>query len=65
MDQEIIELQTRLAFQEESILELSDVTARQQREIWALEQKLELLQQQLEVLAENETAEQEPPPPHY
>jgi SlyX protein len=65
MDSDIIELQTRLAFQEESILELSDVVARQQREIAALTAKLDLLQQQLEVLAETEAAEEEPPPPHY
>ena len=36
MDKEIIELQTRLTFQEQTMLELSDVIARQQREIGEL-----------------------------
>ncbi|MCP5409265.1 MAG: SlyX family protein [Chromatiaceae bacterium] len=67
MDKQIVELQTRLAFQENTILELSDVLARQQREIAALTTKLDLVQQQVIELMQIEPGgrEAEPPPPHY
>lgn len=54
MDNEIVELQTRLAFQEQSIIELSDVLARQQREIAALTAQLDFVQRQVRELTQME-----------
>lgn len=67
MDKEIVELQTRLTFQENTILELSDVLARQQREIAALKAMLDIVQRQVrEVMqTESQTPEEALPPPHY
>jgi len=69
MDNEIVELQTRLAFQEQTILELSDVLARQQREIATLTAKLDIVQRQVREAMETESQApapgDEPPPPHY
>ncbi len=65
-DPEIIELQTRIAFQDGTIQELSDVIARQQRAIETLQKELEELRCQLRALQPSEVAGgSEPPPPHY
>jgi SlyX protein len=67
MDKEIVELQTRLAFQENAILELSDVLARQQGEIAALTAALDSVQMQVReaLQMESQTPAEESPPPHY
>ena len=67
MDDEIVELQSRLAFQEQTILELSDVLARQQTEIDRLKSDLERVQQQFRELLDfqSQLPGEEPPPPHY
>ena len=67
MNEEIIELQTRLAFQEESIIELSDVVARQQKLLDRMQRDLEQLQRQVRALTPQELMDkaEEPPPPHY
>ena len=65
-DPEIIELQTRIAFQDGTLQELSDVIARQQQAIEALQKELEELRCQLRTLQPSEvTGGSEPPPPHY
>lgn len=65
-DPEIIDLQTRIAFQDGAIQQLSDVIARQQQAIEALQKETEELRRQLRALQPSEvTGEKEPPPPHY
>jgi SlyX protein len=63
----IDELETRLALQDQSILELSDEMYRQQRRMGELEDQLRMLTQRLETLAA--PAEARDPadevPPHY
>ncbi len=67
MDDRLIDLETRFAFQEQAIAELSDVVARQQQEIATLGLQLEQLRQRLAALPLSDIArpEEETPPPHY
>jgi SlyX protein len=67
MEERVIELETRLAFQEDAVQHLNQVVARQQRLIDELSQRVELLKRQIQHLAPSplEGGETEPPPPHY
>ena len=67
IEDQIIELQTRLAYQEDAIQQLNDVIVRQQQQIDTLEKRGAELLRRLEALAEAETAElpQDETPPHY
>jgi len=67
MENRLIELETRLAFQDNSLQELNAVVVRQQREIDALTRELETLKAQLRTLAPELVANRadEVPPPHY
>jgi len=66
MNEEIIELQTRIAFQDGTIQELSDIIARQQRTLDELKLDVEELQRQVRALTPSDvTGEEEAPPPHY
>lgn len=68
MDNERLELiETRLAFQEQAIQELSDTVYRQEQAISALEAALELLRNRVGELAESvpEADSDDEPPPHY
>jgi SlyX protein len=67
MENRLIELETRLAFQDNSLQELNAVVVRQQREIDALTRELETLKAQLRTLAPELVANraEEAPPPHY
>ena len=67
MDARIIELETRLAFQEESIHQLNLAISRQQQTIDGLQQQLEELRQRLKATPASplDNATAEPPPPHY
>lgn len=67
MQNRLDELETRLAFQDESLQTLSAEVLRQQREIALLTQEIAALKAQLRSLATDPTAGrgQEPPPPHY
>ena len=67
MENRLIELETRLAFQDNSLQELNTVVVRQQREIDALTRELEMLKAQLRTLAPDLVANRadEAPPPHY
>ena len=61
-----VELETRLAFQEHALQELSDNVARQQAEIDRLTRALKETQERLRgVSAPVEELSKEPPPPHY
>lgn len=63
----LIELETRLAFQDDSIQQLSDTIARQQQSIDQLTEMVKILNRQLKSLPTEMTADagSEPPPPHY
>jgi len=67
MDDRIVDLETRLAFQEDAIQQLSDVVAEQQCEIDRLLRDLRVMQAQLRQAMAADVALQaeETPPPHY
>ncbi len=67
VNEEIVELQSRLAFQEDLLQELNGTLARQQQEIRELRLELEVVRRELRNLstAAGPSPEQEPPPPHY
>lgn len=62
-----IEIETRIAYQEETLRELSDVLARQQQEIDRLRRLCETLQSRLEASADSArpASQAHEPPPHY
>ncbi|ALO46785.1 hypothetical protein PS2015_2148 [Pseudohongiella spirulinae] len=69
-DEQLIDLQSRIAFQEDSLIALNDVISRQQQQIDALERELLLHREKLvEILdwqatrAEGAAADEKPP--HY
>ncbi|MDH7944459.1 SlyX family protein [Pseudohongiella sp. SYSU M77423] len=70
-DDQLVDLQTRIAFQEDSLSTLNDVIARQQQQIDALERELALhrdkITELLEIQAERSISPgaQEEKPPHY
>ncbi len=68
IQEEIIELQTRLAFQEDSLNQLNQVVTEQSALIDQLRQQLRALAEKYEDLRDTQrqggAAEQEPPP-HY
>lgn len=61
------ELETRLAFQDDTIQALNDVVSRQQLELERLQRALELLARRQADLAASMPgdAEDDQPPPHY
>jgi SlyX protein len=61
----IIDLQTRLAYQEHSIEALSEEVARQQQVIDRLAAALANVITRLDTVAPGDDGEPEPPPPHY
>lgn len=66
-DARLIEIETRLAFQEQATSELSDVVHRQQHELEALRRALARASDDLHALRDSlpASAMPEPPPPHY
>ena len=67
MDNDYIELQTQLAFQDDAIQELNMTVARQQLEIDGLKRNMDELQRQIRTLTSPQVAAaaEETPPPHY
>ena len=67
MQDRLAELETRLAFQEQTLQDLNDVVTRQQAEIERLARDYETLKVQLLELAPSLVAsrDEETPPPHY
>ena len=69
MDHEahIVDLETRLTYQEAALQELSDVIVRQQKTLDSLGAQLESVRQQMRAQAQFDVlpTAQEPPPPHY
>lgn len=66
-DEQIVELQTRLAFQEDLIQELNSVVTQQQRDMDDLRRELRALSEHYKALLPSlvATLGEEIPPPHY
>ncbi|WP_207062496.1 SlyX family protein [Motiliproteus sp. SC1-56] len=66
-EERLIELETRTAFQEDTVQSLSDTVARQQRELDDLREMVRIINKQLKSLSEGhpQSVGEEPPPPHY
>jgi SlyX protein len=67
MDGRLVELEVRVAFQEQTLQELNEVVTRQQQQIDRLAQEFETLKVQLAIVAPSLVIpkEEETPPPHY
>ena len=69
MENKIIDLQSKLAFQDETINELNEVITDQQNQLDQLREEIRLLSLRIASVAESTagagTEEKEPPPPHY
>lgn len=67
MEDRIIELESRVAFQDDAILKLQGITEEHQKEIYRLTREAEALREKLIALAPSLLAAQddEVPPPHY
>jgi len=67
MEDRLVDLETRVAFQDDNLNELNATVVRQQREIDGLRAELEALRSKLRELALSPVgdAASEPPPPHY
>jgi len=67
MSERLTDLESRLAFQDQTIQELNDVVTRQQGEIDRLRRELEALKVQVRSMADFPVAgrDEETPPPHY
>ncbi len=67
MDEKMIDLETRIAFLEDAQQQLSDMVARQEKEIARLLNRVKILEEQLRQAAPSLVADaaDETPPPHY
>jgi SlyX protein len=67
MTDRLEELETRLAFQENTIQKLDDVVAAQQKQIDLLQGEIQVLKSQMENMAASMivSESEETPPPHY
>lgn len=67
MEERLIEMETKLAFQDNTIEELSDVVYKQQLQIDQLKKELTGVQEKLRVIEPSLTGanDEEPLPPHY
>ncbi|WP_455222441.1 SlyX family protein [Kaarinaea lacus] len=67
IEERITEIESRVAFQDDTIQQLNDVIVRQQHDIEQLTEELQLLKQQIQSLAPSLVVDQaqETPPPHY
>lgn len=67
MDERIVDLETRLAFQEDTLTHLNDVVAEQEQRIMRLERQLKEAVALLRAITPENlaTPAEETPPPHY
>jgi len=67
LENHIIELETKLSYQEHIIQELNDVITHQQKQIDTLELQMKRIQDHLKNSTQSQIArpEEEVPPPHY
>jgi SlyX protein len=66
-EQRLIELETKLAFQETTLNELNDIVTAQQKKIDILQAAIQELYERMKSMAEESIHDpaDEPPPPHY
>lgn len=67
LEKHTVEIETRLAFQEQTLQALNDVVARQQQEIEKLFREVQTLKDRLRAATPSPVGllEDEKPPPHY
>jgi len=67
LENRIIDLESKLAFQEDTIQELNAIVTEQQKELAQVNQALQRMQMQMtQMMASNiATNSEETPPPHY
>lgn len=66
MTDRLTELETRLAFLDDTVLQLNDELARQQKELANVHRTLHLMMEQMKQMThQGQPAQDEPPPPHY
>jgi SlyX protein len=66
LEERVNDLESRLAFQDDTIQSLSDELIKQQRDIERLQAQIAaLIKRQEETVGQFEIGEQEAPPPHY
>ncbi|MDI2591620.1 SlyX family protein [Pseudomonas sp. N3-W] len=66
LEERVNDLESRLAFQDDTIQSLNDVLVVQQRVVERLQlQMAALLRRQEEMVGQFESSEEEAPPPHY
>ncbi|MFD2643096.1 SlyX family protein [Pseudomonas japonica] len=66
LEDRVMELESRLAFQDDTLTALNDVLVEQQRVVERLKQQMAaLLKRYEEVMGQYEASEDEAPPPHY
>ncbi|MDE1167142.1 MAG: SlyX family protein [Pseudomonas sp.] len=66
LEARVMELETRQAFQDDTIQALNDVLVQQQRVVERLQlQMAALLKRHEEMVGQFESSEEEAPPPHY
>lgn len=67
LQQQIDELESRLAFQDHTIQELNDVVAKQDEELMKMQVQLRYLAKKLKDIQPSQLAseQEETPPPHY
>jgi len=66
-EKRMVELETKLSFQERLIQELNEALTHQQQQLDALQHKLDTMHEQIQADLSDETkpASEEVPPPHY
>lgn len=66
LEERVMELESRMAFQDDTIQALNDVLVKQRRELDHLQlQMAAMLKRQEEMGSQFETLEEDAPPPHY
>ena len=66
LERRVVELESRLAFQDDTIAALNDVIVAQQRDIERLQQQIAMLaRRQEDMVGQFGIAEGDAPPPHY
>lgn len=66
LEERVMELESRLAFQDDTVMALNDVLVEQQRVVDRLQlQMAALLKRYEEVVGQYGASEEEAPPPHY
>ncbi|ALU59644.1 hypothetical protein ACA40_07120 [Pseudomonas syringae pv. lapsa] len=66
LEERVMELESRMDFQDDTIQALNDVLVKQQRELDHLQlQMAAMLKRQEEMGSQFETFEEDAPPPHY